>query len=380
MNKSGSTPEKILIDAPDDELLLDAPREEKLLPPPHSESRHTRIAILSAILGAIILITILGLLGLRYFESRRDSNTQPPTNQPATSPTPTPFPIPDGWTRSFDSAGLYSLAYPDNQQFSCFEYDYCVLTPVAELTQNPPSSLTIYSFFPNSRTTSSATVQNQDLDQIQTLEQLSIADPSQENPETGYTRVKDATISGQLVKVFENNNPADYTPGFTERKMLFSRGAKTYVITAFFRSNTGINSTLVNQLMRQFRLTSIGESALKPSASLTYRGGLCMTGDDCQNTYMIYPSGQITYNGEISSTIPQSEIMSLQEQIRTADYAAIKARPFNGTCPTAFDGSEAIYTLFLSSQNQTIETCITQIEPNQEPFRTIRNITDQIGS
>jgi hypothetical protein len=79
-----------------------------------------------------------------------------------------------------------------------------------------------------------------------------------------------------------------------------------------------------------------------PIVSVTRHGGLCVTGSECRSTLRI---GDTTISGDgyRSRRLKESERAALLRAIHTLDAQYLRAHPFAGTCPTAYDGSESIY-------------------------------------
>jgi len=71
-------------------------------------------------------------------------------------------------------------------------------------------------------------------------------------------------------------------------------------------------------------------------------GGLCATGTECREVLRITKT---TISGTRRSPrrLQRSERDRLVRAIRTLDLASIRAHPFTGTCPVAYDGTESIY-------------------------------------
>ena len=59
---------------------------------------------------------------------------------------------------------------------------------------------------------------------------------------------------------------------------------------------------------------------------------------------------------------------ALEAQVTTADYAAIRAVPFDGECPVNFDGQEQIYEFGAPGGVERIASCETAIDPDHPLF------------
>jgi hypothetical protein len=80
----------------------------------------------------------------------------------------------------------------------------------------------------------------------------------------------------------------------------------------------------------------------KPIVTITRHGGLCVTGTECRTTLRI-DDRTISGEGYRPRRLSASERVALLAAIRRLNLPYLKAHPFKGTCPVAYDGSEAIY-------------------------------------
>ncbi len=74
---------------------------------------------------------------------------------------------------------------------------------------------------------------------------------------------------------------------------------------------------------------------------------------------------------QAAGTLGAAKVAELTQQIAAADFEQLKAQPFTGTCPLAFDGQEYIYTFQTVSGPQTIGSCKVGIDENSPLFQTI---------
>jgi hypothetical protein len=79
-----------------------------------------------------------------------------------------------------------------------------------------------------------------------------------------------------------------------------------------------------------------------PIASVTHHGGLCISGRECRSTLRIDDT-MISGDGYAPRRLKASERVALLRAIGRLDARYLRAHPFAGTCPTAYDGSESIY-------------------------------------
>jgi hypothetical protein len=96
-------------------------------------------------------------------------------------------------------------------------------------------------------------------------------------------------------------------------------------------------------------------------------GGLCVkSGRECVSNVMIYNDGSCEITDESGShlkkSINASDLKELVQLIEETNFKKIKSKPFVGTCPRAYDGSEIIYTVNYDGKNEVISTCTYQTE------------------
>jgi hypothetical protein len=66
--------------------------------------------------------------------------------------------------------------------------------------------------------------------------------------------------------------------------------------------------------------------------------------------------------------VPPDLLAGLHGAIKTANYDAIRAVPFTGECPTAFDGQEWVYEFGGPRGVERIASCETEIDPASPVF------------
>lgn len=151
----------------------------------------------------------------------------------------------------------------------------------------------------------------------------------------------------------------------------------------------------LRRLMVLGMVVLVGCGALQPSSttlpsepklliSAAYRGGLCMydTGPHiCNGKRDILTDGTLTEhaNGKIvkTTTLSADEIATLANLVNSTDFTAVKAVPFTGTCPTAYDGGEALYTLVTTHGTEELTTCTVTIDFTLPLFQTLSTILEK---
>jgi hypothetical protein len=85
----------------------------------------------------------------------------------------------------------------------------------------------------------------------------------------------------------------------------------------------------------------------------------------CQAAWTIQGDGRILTQGDDPAEVGRADgaaMTALAAAVRTADYQAIRSRPFTGTCPVAFDGQEVVLEFHAPEGVQRIASCETDID------------------
>jgi hypothetical protein len=79
-----------------------------------------------------------------------------------------------------------------------------------------------------------------------------------------------------------------------------------------------------------------------PIVVVVRHGGLCVTGRECRSELRI-DDATVSGDGYRPRPLAPGDRVALLRAIGKLDLRSIRAHPFTGTCPTAYDGSESIY-------------------------------------
>ena len=110
-----------------------------------------------------------------------------------------------------------------------------------------------------------------------------------------------------------------------------------------------------------------------PLVKVTTRGGECVNGP-CGSIIEIARDGTVTEvlpGSKDLGIVPAEALAALEAAIMAADFDAIRARPFTGECPMAFDGQEVIYEFGAPGGTQRIASCETEIDPDSPVFAAV---------
>lgn len=107
-----------------------------------------------------------------------------------------------------------------------------------------------------------------------------------------------------------------------------------------------------------------------PLVTVTTRGGECMDGP-CGSVVVIERDGTVHEAAkppnELGMLSPDL-LTALDAAIKTTDFDAVRAVPFDGECPTAYDGQEVIYEFGAPAGTERVASCETRIDPANPVF------------
>lgn len=70
-------------------------------------------------------------------------------------------------------------------------------------------------------------------------------------------------------------------------------------------------------------------------------------------------------------SIPPDRLAALVTAIQRADFDVIRARPFEGTCPTAYDGHEVTTTFFVRGNKVVVSSCEVRVDAAESPWKEL---------
>ncbi len=102
-----------------------------------------------------------------------------------------------------------------------------------------------------------------------------------------------------------------------------------------------------------------------PLVTVSTRGGECPDGP-CGTTVTLHRDGTVREAtlppDEPVGTVAAPQVAAVEAAIRAADFAGLRARPFTGECPTAFDGQEIVFEFTTPTGIETISTCEVEVD------------------
>lgn len=115
-------------------------------------------------------------------------------------------------------------------------------------------------------------------------------------------------------------------------------------------------------------------SAAPTLLTVKLSGGHCINGQ-CEAVREIAEDGSFVATdgtgAQINGRLDPALLAELKAQIAQADFAQIKAQPFTGTCPIAYDGQEATYTFHTAGGAETFSNCEVGIDASSPLFVTV---------
>jgi hypothetical protein len=93
-------------------------------------------------------------------------------------------------------------------------------------------------------------------------------------------------------------------------------------------------------------------------------GGRCPDGE-CRTVFAIESDGLVHQLEPVASDVHRvtdKTIDVYRAALGITDFDAIRSRPFNGECPTAFDGMEVVYTFETPAGPERISSCEAEID------------------
>jgi hypothetical protein len=116
-------------------------------------------------------------------------------------------------------------------------------------------------------------------------------------------------------------------------------------------------------------------------AKVRDHGGLCPYGG-CYTEISIDPKGNYEWSNGFGvkrqGRITENDLKTLSNAMKSADFQRIKSNKFEGDCPTAYDGSERIYTFNVSNRIEQLPSCTYAIDSDLSLFKTTDEIVAKI--
>ena len=121
-----------------------------------------------------------------------------------------------------------------------------------------------------------------------------------------------------------------------------------------------------------------------PIFKMVTRGGLCQYGG-CWSEIHVKDNGEWEFKSgdrekSVSGQINKTKSLELTQLINSTEFNKLRESKFTGLCPTAYDGSENLYTFYTKNGTEEIRSCVTQIDPDWPLFKNVSEVTGLIFS
>jgi hypothetical protein len=101
-----------------------------------------------------------------------------------------------------------------------------------------------------------------------------------------------------------------------------------------------------------------------PLLTVRSEGGMCMDGP-CDSAVILERDGRVH-----SAAKPPNDLgrvtadayTTLDAAIRSTDFAAMRAKPFTGECPIAFDGQKQVFEFSVGTTTERLDSCESELD------------------
>ena len=101
-----------------------------------------------------------------------------------------------------------------------------------------------------------------------------------------------------------------------------------------------------------------------PLLTVRMEGGMCMDGP-CDSAVVLERDGRV-HDGKTPASdlgrVSAQSYAALDAAIQTTDFAAMRAKPFTGECPIAFDGQKQIFEFSVGGSTQRLDSCESELD------------------
>lgn len=105
------------------------------------------------------------------------------------------------------------------------------------------------------------------------------------------------------------------------------------------------------------------------------RGGECPDGP-CGSVVVLERDGRVHSGAKPPADLGLAgadQMLALQAAIGATDFEELRAHPFTGECPTAFDGQELIFTFATPTGTERIASCEVEIDYGSPLYVAVAN-------
>ena len=110
-----------------------------------------------------------------------------------------------------------------------------------------------------------------------------------------------------------------------------------------------------------------------PLLTVRLEGGLCMDGP-CDSAVVLERDGRVhdgatppNHLGQVSG----EAYTALDAAIRATNFADMRAKPFTGECPIAFDGQKQVFEFSVGTSTERLDSCESELDWSSPLFITM---------
>ena len=101
-----------------------------------------------------------------------------------------------------------------------------------------------------------------------------------------------------------------------------------------------------------------------PLLTVRLEGGMCMDGP-CDSSVVLERDGRV-HDGETPANdlgrVTADSYAALNAAIQATDFDSMRAKPYTGECPIAFDGQKQIFEFSVGGTTQRLDSCESELD------------------
>ena len=104
--------------------------------------------------------------------------------------------------------------------------------------------------------------------------------------------------------------------------------------------------------------------ATGPLLTVSLQGGMCMDGP-CDSAVVLERDGRVHSAAKPPNDLGRVSAQpyaALDAAIQATDFDAMRARPFTGECPIAFDGQKQVFEFSIGGTIQRLDSCESELD------------------
>jgi hypothetical protein len=115
---------------------------------------------------------------------------------------------------------------------------------------------------------------------------------------------------------------------------------------------------------------NLGVPGTGPLLTVSLEGGMCMDGP-CDSAVMLERDGRVHSAAKPPNDLGRVSAQAyaaLDAAIQATDFDAMRAKPFTGECPIAFDGQKQVFEFSVGGTIQRLDSCESELDWSSPVF------------